>query len=384
MARDGFKNVTRKRPCLVCGKPDWCSYKEDESVSYCARVREGADRLTAKEGRGVFYHNKTFAPPVKSGFSRFRKSKTETEIPFAPLEIRDFIYQTLLRLSPAGVSSILTTGAKGLAERGLTNFDDYGSLPAAQADRRNLANELRLLLNRTFPDYLRENSYGLRSVPGFWLDERGEANLWLDKDYKNPLLLVPYRTPTGKIQACQLRAMGAEKMSAPSTASRYYWLSVPKRGSAGCGTPLHYANWRDFSALSRFRAVLVTEGALKADAVKIHLSDFYVVANSGVNCAHEIIINIARGKPVFVAFDKDYHENPAVVRQLARLLKMRLDDNRTWQNFTPTKILTWSGAEKGIDDALLNNNRLTELSALDWFQTLPPPARAEAEKVWEI
>lgn len=382
MARAGFKNVTRKRPCLICGKPDWCSYKEDESVSYCARVTTGADRLTAKEGRGVFYHNKNFASsPEKSEFSRFRKNKMEAETPFAPLEIRDFVYQTLLRLSPAGDSSILTTGAKGLAERGLTNFDDYGSLPAAQLERKLLANELRLLLNRTFPDYLRENPYGLRSVPGFWLDEQGEAHLWLDKDYKNPLLLIPYRTPTGKIQACQLRATGADV--APSAASRYYWLSVPKRGSAGCGTPLHYANWRDFSALSRLRAVLVTEGALKADAVKIHLPDFYVVANSGVNCAHEVIINISRGKPVFVAFDKDYHENAAVVRQLARLLKMRLDDNRERQNFAATKILTWSGAEKGIDDALLNKNHLTELSALDWFQTLSPPARTEAAKVWE-
>lgn len=381
MARAGFKNVTRKRLCLICGKPDWCSYKEDGSVSYCARVSKGADRLTVKEGRGVFYHNKNFLPPEKSKYPNFKKTKPDAEIPFAPLEIRDFVYQTLLRLSPASRFPVLTTGAKGLLERGLKNFDDYGCLPAAQQDRRQLATELRLLLNRTFPDFLRENPYGLRSVPGFWLDERGEANLWLDKDFENPMLLIPYRTMTGKIQACQLRHMGASLTPAPS---RYYWLSVPKRGSAASGTPVHYANWQDCSALGRFRAVLVTEGALKADAARFHLPDFYVIANSGVNCAHEIIVNVSRGKPVMIAFDKDYHENSAVVRQLARLLKLRLMDNRQHENFTPTKILTWSGAEKGIDDALLNNVRLIELSALDWFQSLKPKCRVEAEKIWEV
>jgi len=30
--------VSKKRPCRVCGKSDWCGYSEDEAVSVCMRV----------------------------------------------------------------------------------------------------------------------------------------------------------------------------------------------------------------------------------------------------------------------------------------------------------------------------------------------------------
>ncbi len=378
-----YKRVSRTRPCLICGKSDWCSRATDDSISFCARVTAGADRLSRKENWGVFYHDRDL---LNQSFGKtreprnFRKRQTEEILP-APLEIRDFIYSALLRLSPANDFDILIDGTKGLAERGLENFADYGGLPCSVFERKYIAAQARRLLNQNFPAFVRENPHGLRHVPGFWIDESGEANLWQNRDYLQPLLLIPYRNPAGKIQACQIRFTGVLK----ADSKRYLWLSLPKKNSASSGTPLHYANWKNFGQAVTFdKPILVTEGALKADAAAKLCPDYFVIANGGVSCAQELIVNISRGKTLYLAFDNDYHENSAVVRQLAKLLKLRLDDNQTKKAEISTKILTWTRTEKGIDDALLKGEKLGKISLLEWFSALDNQSRIEVQKTWEM
>lgn len=381
MADSRYKRVSRTFPCLICGKPDWCSRTTDDSVSFCARITEGADRLSRKESWGVFYHNLTAfnKPHKKTGEPKNHLKKSE-EIPLAPLEIRDFIYNSLLRLSPASRFESLMTGKKGLRERGLTNYNDYGGLPCSSDERKDLAAHLRLLLNQNFPAFVRENPHGMRHVPGFWIDETGEVNLWQISKYAQPLLLIPYRNPAGKIQACQIRLSGNLK----SNKNRYMWLSLPKTNSASSGTPLHFADWKSFGRKEFFnKPILITEGALKADVVTTLRPEYFPVANGGVSCAHDLIVSISRGKMFYVAFDNDYHENPAVVRQIARLLKLRLDDNKINGSLAPTKILLWARKEKGIDDALLKGEKLNEITILDWFSALGEESREEVRKVWD-
>jgi len=210
--------------------------------------------------------------------------------------------------------------------------------------------------------------------------KRAKFDLWQACDYPHPLLLIPYRNPAGKIQACQIRFTGALKPNK----KRYLWLSLPAMNSAGSGTPLHYAGWKSFGRRDYHgKPILVTEGALKADAVNKFEAEYFAIANGGVSCAHEIIVNISRGKTLYLAFDNDYHENPAVVRQLARLLKLRLDDNRANDTPAATKILVWERTEKGIDDALLKGERLDEITILDWFSAPNEQYREEVRKVWE-
>ena len=381
MADSRYQRVSRKRPCLICGKPDWCSRAANDSISFCARVTAGADRLSRRERWGVFYHDSALLNQrvwKMQEPQNFYKRQTE-EITLAPLEIRDFVYSTLIRLSPASNYQCLTTATKGLMERGLENFEDYGGVPCTIFERKEIAARLRLLLNQNFPAYLRENKHGIRHVPGFWIDGKGETHFWQDRDFPQPLLLIPYRNPTGKIQACQIRFTG--KLAANK--KRYLWLSLPAMNSAGSGTPLHYANWKnfgrkDFSGLP----VLVTEGALKADTVVRLRPEYFAIANGGVNCSQELIVNVSRGKILYLAFDGDYRENPAVARGLARLLKLRLDDNRNNQSSDSTKILVWTQAEKGVDDALLKGEKLNEITILDWFSALSDKCREEARKVW--
>ncbi len=368
MGDSRYQRVSRKRPCLICGKPDWCSRTANDSISFCARVTAGADRLSRKERWGVFYHDRSLLdnPFWKKHEPRQFYQKQTEEIQPAPLEIRDFIYASLLRLSPASKYECLTIGEKGLRERGLENFSDYGALPCSASERKDLAFQLRLLLNQNFPSFVRENSRGLAHIPGFWINDSGEACLWSEKDFQRPMLLIPYRNPWGKIQSCQIRFSGSINRGQ----KRYLWLSLPSMQSAGSGTPIHYANWKDFGAACSNRPVLITEGALKADVVAKFCPHFLIVANSGVGCAHEIIARITRGKKVSLAFDNDYHENPAVIRQLAKLILLisYFDDSKV--SVKNTAILIWERSYKGIDDALLNAAKIVEVSLAEWIGNL--------------
>jgi hypothetical protein len=48
-----------------------------------------------------------------------------------------------------------------------------------------------------------------------------------------------------------------------------------------------------------------------------------------------------------------------------------------------TKILSWTRAEKGVDDALLKGEKLEALNIPDWFSALDENCRAEVRNVWE-
>ncbi len=363
-----YQRVSRKRPCLICGKPDWCSRAGDDSISFCARVTAGADRLSRRERWGVFYHDRSLLDDSfrKTSEPRQFSKKQKDEITPAPLEIRDFIYASLLRLSPASNYDCLTSGQKSLRERGLENFEDYGALPCSASDRKDLAAQVRLLLNRNYSSFVRENPRGLAHIPGFWINESGEACLWFEKDFSRPTLLIPYRNPWGKIQSCQIRFSGAIKRGQ----KRYLWLSLPSMQSAGSGTPIHYANWKDFGADCLNLPVLITEGALKADVVAKFCPHFLIVANSGVGCAHDVIARITRGKKVILAFDNDYQENPAVIRQLAKLILLISEFDDSKSSVKNTAILVWERGYKGIDDALLNAAKIVKLSFDDWIWNL--------------
>ncbi len=336
--------------------------------------------MSRRERWGVFYHDRTLLDNTfwqKSEPRQPYKKQTE-EIHPAPLEIRDFIYASLLRLSPASNYDCLTSGHKGLRERGLENFEDYGALPCSASDRKDLAAQIRLLLNQNFPSFVRDNPRGLAHIPGFWINESGEACLWFEKDFSRPTLLIPYRNPWGKIQSCQIRFSGSVRHAQ----KRYLWLSLPSMQSAGSGTPIHHANWKDFGAACSNRPVLITEGALKADVVAKFCSQFFIVANSGVGCAHDLIARITHGKKVCFAFDNDYHDKPAVIRQLAKLILL-ISDFDDIKSFTENiVILKWERRFKGIDDALLNAAKIVEVSLAEWICNLTTENRKIIEQTF--
>lgn len=191
--------------------------------------------------------------------------------------------------------SQLIDGYSGLLSRGFRESDaqNYGALPRTQKERSSLARTLNKLIRIRFPEYAaRPNHAALIGVPGFWQNEGGLVQLWRPRDYNMPLLVIPYRDDQGRIQACQLRL---HRNDLRTGEKKYRWLACPFpfRG-ASSGTPIHFT-FRP-AVLPPGRAVIITEGALKADFLESLRPKARAIATSGVSCSHAEIIEAAQEK----------------------------------------------------------------------------------------
>jgi hypothetical protein len=130
------------------------------------------------------------------------------------------------------------------------------------------------------------------------------------------------------------------------------------------------------------KTLIITEGALKAESLVSLRPKARVIATSGVSCSHAEIIDAARAYNVLIAFDADYKTNPAVARQLARLIAAREQDIASLNLSTTTRIVTWQ-RYKGIDDAVLANIPLEKMTILEWVSTLDGKLLQEVRRVWE-
>ena len=159
-----FCRVNRRRPCRICGKPDWCVFVHDgERISICMRVSDGARKIN-RHGGAIFIHEDW---REEKGID-VRAVADIPQWPIAPIEIRDFIYGRLIKHSPATLyPDAVIAGEKGLLARGLSerHFGNYGGLPASSGERDRLARLLLQEMNDRFPD-----TGSLRGVPGFWKD----------------------------------------------------------------------------------------------------------------------------------------------------------------------------------------------------------------------
>jgi len=362
-----YKRVSRHRTCLICGKPDWCSYTPDAKVSFCARITTNSNRVS-RTGWGVFYHEKSLSARSTLPFPAKPPPK-KTEL--APIEIRDFVYRKLIALSPATRFPELIDGPKGLRSRKILDFGNYGSLPQSRAEREDIAKLIRVLINREFPDFVRKQKSSVTGLPGFWLDKTGKIQLWSEKDYSCPMMLIPYRAASGLIQACQIRLMSRTPVAGDV---RYVWLSVSDKNSGiSCGSPLHFASYSN----QINKPILVTEAALKAGTVQKFMAEYDILANAGVTCSHKEIVAAARFRTLFIAFDADYYENIHVARALARLLNSIFEDAILMKVQPRIKILTWNTKIKGFDEALLQNISINSISPLEWFNSLTVICRQE-------
>jgi hypothetical protein len=376
IASNGFCRVTKYRRCRVCGKPDWCGFTTDEQTSICMRVSNGSKGMS-RNGGNIFHHNRLL---LVASLGIARKQSPPIEI--APIEIRNAVYQELIRRSPAHKYSQLINGPHGLLSRGLgkSQLQSYGALPRTQNECSSLARILNeFVIDRFPPKALRNFHTGVIGVPGFWQGESGIVQLWKDRDYNMPLLVIPYRDGQGRIQACQLRL---HRNDVPTGEKKYRWLSSPlERNGTSSGTPIHFT----FSTgtLPPGQTVIITEGALKAETVLSLRPKARVIATSGVSCSHAEIVEAARSYNALIAFDADYKTNPAVARQLARLIATREQDIAAHHLKTTTRIVTWQ-RYKGIDEALLGNSTLEIMTILQWYSTLEGRVLAEVKRAWDL
>jgi len=281
----------------------------------------------------------------------------------APIEIRDFVYDKLIEISPATLyPGALIAGEKGLLARGLRehHFGDYGGLPAGSRERDRIARLILQEINGHFPD-----ACSLRGVPGFWQDRQG-VHLWKPKDYLLPSLLIPVRDGSGRIQACQMRLPLYTKKGL-----RYLWLSSSNlpHGIGSC-SPLHF-RFR-LTDLRRDARIVIVEGVLKADVLSAIRPDLYIVATPCVTANHGALVELMHGRTVWIGFDQDLYMNEMVCFHLAALVARRLRRERT---LTTTRIASWDARVKGIDDAAVRNLPITSISVQQWLDRLSPRFR---------
>jgi hypothetical protein len=89
-----FCRVTKRRPCLICGKLDWCVYVRDESLSVCMRVADGARKINS-HGGAIHLHigeRQSLFPIARS----LNPRASEPQSPIATIEVRDHVYSSLI------------------------------------------------------------------------------------------------------------------------------------------------------------------------------------------------------------------------------------------------------------------------------------------------
>ena len=358
----GYKRVSKKRPCCICGKPDWCSFTRNETISFCARSTTRADRIS-DQGWGIYYHS------IRKNLTPVNPKKRATgkycfQIQASDQELSDRVYRKLIELSPAASNSEIVHGKGGLVERGILDISGYGSLPKNAVDRK--------ILRELIIKELEMESADLIGIPGFWKDSNERIRLWSEYDINDDLMLIPFVGIGGKIEACQIRFM----KHVPNKSGHYVWLSsANKPHGCGPGSPLHHVNPGSLAE----RSVLVTEGALKAATAQTFLKDRYVVGNSGVASSRREIVETARHKNLEIAFDVDSFTNPHVARATAGLIRLRYEDQESFGYCDYVKIVAWDCSFKGIDEALLAGNQLKSISVDEWLHRLSPSCFAEAQ-----
>jgi hypothetical protein len=380
-----YVHVSPERRCRICGKDDWCSYTRNEEVSFCARITAGANAISKKDRWGIFFHTDRNAT-TQNLPQKKRRIPAAPKVDLAPLEIRHAVYTELLKLSPAtNYKKELIESPGGLASRGFPecDFNRFGALPPTIAERSHLARELRLFVLSNFRQYAEKLSLcAVLGIPGFWQENTGAVQLWMRYDENAPLLVIPYRNSEGYIQACQVRRTGKLQEGQKP----YSWLATPKlRFGVSSGTPIHHTFLRH--TCTDNEPILITEGALKAEAFFALRPLAKVVATSGVSCSHDELIGATRGRRAFIGFDADHRENKAVCRQLGRLIAGREQDTALRRLETDTKIIIWERSlgikDKGIDDAALLDIPMRSIGIRDWYDSLTGEPKEEVDMVWK-
>ena len=128
----GFRRVTARHPCPVCGRKKWCQVTRDGRLAHCMWEARGAVKRAKDDG---YIHVLVYDTSSESNRIHYPTTLNDHHSlcsELAPLEIRDSVYGKLLELSPAWkYERELVTGERGLFARGFGAEDvsRFGALP---------------------------------------------------------------------------------------------------------------------------------------------------------------------------------------------------------------------------------------------------------------
>jgi hypothetical protein len=146
------------------------------------------------------------------------------------------------------------------------------------------------------------------------------------------------------------------------------WLSRP--AGTGSGSLLHFKF--HLADLPRDARIVIVEGVLKADVLSAIRPELYIVSTPCVTANHAPLVELTRGRLVWIGFDQDHYSNVTVCFHLASFVARRLRRERT---LATTRIASWDASVKGIDDAAAQNLPITSISVRRWLDRLSPRFR---------
>ena len=312
-ARDGqLIRVSRKHPCLICGRPDWCRVHSTGKFAICNRVPSADPALS-----NGWVHRLDGCLPTTTVEQTARRGTA-----VASVEARDLVYRRLLQHLDLSSQHRTELRGRGLGDREIAAMG-FASLPV-----RGRARICRLVA-QTCPS--------LVGIPGFYT--RREADrCWVT--LAGPAgLLIPVKNAGGLIQSLLVRRDAGDP--------KYVWLSSAGRpGGCSSSAPVHVA--RPLNGTDDNR-LWITEGPLKADIASVRLRAI-VIGIPGVaswRAGLEVVHAVQPEKGVLVvAFDMDSYANPHVAAHRDELVCAARQSG--WE----AQLAEWN-AVKGIDDALV-------------------------------
>lgn len=370
MKQFAYLSVTKNRPCHICHHTSICFYTKNKSLSICARQRVNFDFEIRNSRWKVFSHIKDWKANPPKQVIKLLQQKPPL-LSRANIAIRDFAYHLLLKY--ASISKY-PQAIEFLQSRGISRPENYGAMPTLRETRRQIALQILEELRRHFPKF--QDIWEITRIPGFWIKDN-QPEFWYKSNFSETSILIPFRTPDGKIKGLQTRPLNPQSAQ---NGKRYHWLSVPKLISAKANVTLHFADWQSVSTATeayiafeekKRRPLLITEGALKADIVqeftennRVFSRPISVIGNSGIGSCLEEIVQYSRNRKVRLAFDQDFRNNRQAHQSILKLIgcfKKALIPPKD------LKIVAWDKEFKGIDEALQKQTEIKTLSVKEWI-----------------
>ncbi len=322
------QRVSRRRPCPVCSKTDYCYFSEDNNFVFCMRVSNGA----VKQARnGAYIHRfgeQSFQQAEQPVRATPKKEKPQNAK--AKAEHLHAVYSEMLSLLLLENSHRDDLTKRGLSHTAIVE-GGYKSTPSLFE-----AAQITFELSQKF---------NLKGVPGFFQD----CGAWRMVNVREGFF-VPYRNTHGQIHGLQIR------LDQPIEGkSKYLWLSS---GHYYLGTssssPVHFVRPE---LINKSSEVLITEGALKGNIISYYTSMPTVAAAGVYNFSKNFAANLRKRFPALrktiLCFDTDLYDNEQVLSALFRL------GEGLQQAFFDVSVREWDNYYKGYDDFLnaqANNN----------------------------
>jgi hypothetical protein len=332
----GFGRVSKKNPCEICGKPDYCTYTKNGDLALCMRVSAGSIKTASN---GAYIH--TLGSPSKISISAISATGLAHGGDGGNLEGTNYLANSdrlhevytyfleeclVLRNSHADHLRV---------ERGLSETTIVGNLYASIPNEPELDSVVEKLHKK-----FRGN---LKGVAGFYADTSG--------DWRMPPLpsgfFIPYRDEKRRICGLQIRRNINQN-------PKYFWFSTnPQKYNEGTssGAPIHFTL---SDLVNRTGKIIVTEGALKADCFS-DSTGLPCVALPGVTSVNFRALSerITKAFPdlqkIVIAYDADWKEKVQVRTGLIKLTRILAN------NGFEVEVWDWDKTHgKGIDDLIAN------------------------------